>query len=76
MSPEGRAAKVLQAYRHETGGVPFSPLYLGRAIAAAIREAEQDARNNVLAEIQQYHTEDINKASEWRAAHPAVDISV
>lgn len=76
MTPEDRAAKVLQVYRHETGGVPFDPVYLGRAIAAAIRDAEQDARNALLAEIQQHHTDAATNASEWRAAHPAVNISV
>lgn len=46
MTPEGHAAKVLQDYRRETGGVMADPLFVGRAIAAAIRaavEAERDA---------------------------------
>lgn len=72
MSPESRAAQVLQMYRHETGGVPFNPLYLGRAIAAAIREAEQEARNVLLAEIQADATKSHQQASEWNGDHPFI----
>lgn len=44
MTPEERAAKILRDYRHETGSLMFDPLFVGRAIVAAIRVAVEEER--------------------------------
>lgn len=43
ITPEERAADVLQHYTHICGGAPYDPLFLGRLIVDAIRAAIRDA---------------------------------
>jgi hypothetical protein len=59
MTPEEYAAKILQVYRHETGGVPADPLFLGRAIADVIRTtlARAEAAEADLARLQSTHAD-------------------
>jgi hypothetical protein len=59
VTPEEYAAKVLQVYRHETGGVPADPVFLGRAIADAIRTtlARAEAAEAELARLQATHAD-------------------
>lgn len=53
MSPEERAAKILREYRHEIGVPVVNSLFLGRAIAAAVRESVEEERERMALKCEQ-----------------------
>ncbi len=70
MTPEERATKVCR-----DSGWTIEP-WKYDLIVAAIRAAEQDARNVLLAELQAAATKSHQDASEWNANHLFVQVTV